>query len=286
MEPAMFNVKFKWRPCALAATFVWLTAAGPVMSAGMIEAELKTKKPPVKAWAIHRKFTKTGLAFKSYVGRIKDGRLVVEGLAVPGRYDLKFQMEKGFIEGWDAAVPESDYVEEQPLSDESRQTVLKKMHHNSILAYYDRAVVLDVQGNIQNAAVLVAFLRKRPFVGGGYKPGEWTWRVERWHWEDPLEHTWTLNQEQPYYALVRTRFYEKDFKALHTTYARHLGAIALTDERPSVDLGILLLPAPKPGTHAIGPDGKTTKPIVIKPWQPPDPRDDPDSTEAKSEQGD
>ncbi len=232
---------------------------------GEIRARLDSDEPVLKAWAVHRLQTDEGFVSRSLPARVEDEMLVADDLPVPGRFDLRFQVKSGFLEGWDATVPESDYVEEQPLSEASRATILSKMSASSFTAYWDRVVILDIQGNIQNAAVLRAVLRTRPFVGGGYRPGEWTWRVERWQWEDPMEHTWTTHQDRPYYALVRRRMFERDHRALRTTYARHLGGIALTSRRPRADLGPIRLPRPMPGTHAVNPDGSRVAPVLIKP---------------------
>ena len=232
---------------------------------GEIRTDIKAEEPVLKAWAIRRTRTKEGMKSRLFGADVAGGVLTARDLPVPGRYDLKIQMESGTFEGWDATVPESDYVEEQPFSDTSRRTILKKMAGRSFTAYWDRVVILDIQGNIQNAVVLRAVLRTRPFVGGNYRPGEWVWRVERWQWEDPMEHTWTTHQEQPYYALVRRRLFEKEHRTLRTTYARHLGGVALTKERPRADLGLTRMPKAGPETRAINPDGTPIEPIVIKP---------------------
>ncbi|MBE3132878.1 MAG: hypothetical protein IMZ55_05355, partial [Acidobacteria bacterium] len=90
------------------------------------------------------------------------------------------------------------------------------------------------------------------------------WRVERWHWEDPDEHTWVPYQERPFYALVRERLYEKDYRAKRVAYARHLGGIALTAEKPDADLGAVKVPAPAPGVCAVDPKGERISPVVLK----------------------
>ena len=240
-------------------------------SAGTIRATIDSAEPVSQAWIIQRKDTNIGVENKPRSIKLTGNELVVEDLAVPGRYDLRFKMASGcVVEGWDGHVPESDYVEEQPLGKESKLTILKKMAKIEKRHFADKVIVLDIQGNIQNAAIIVAKLRTRPFVGGAYKKGEWVWRVERWQWEFPEEDTWVPYQERPYYALVRKRLYKKDYQALCTTYARHLGGIVLTDEQPEATMGVLKIPRLKPGTRALNPDGSTTRPIRIKPWQEPD----------------
>ena len=245
---------------------------------GSISAELAAEEPVLRAWALRLRFAADGVYHDPFAGTIADASLRFDDLPLPGRYRLRLQTASGVVEGWNARVPESDYVEEQPLSAASLHRILQKTARNSSAKYADKVVILDIQGNIQHAAALVTFLRKRPFVGGGYKPGEWTWRVERWEWEDPMEHTWTVVQERPYYALLRTRFYEADYRALRTTYARHLGGIELSEERPAADLGRIVVPRPRPGTHAINPDGTPTRPFVIKPWTEPTFREPASST--------
>ena len=260
--------------CVLGTGAVLSLCAAADRPAGTIRATIKAEEPITEAWIIQRKDSNIGVETKPRKVELVDNELVVEGLPLPGRYDLRFKTASGcIIEGWDDTVPESDYVQEQPLSRESKLTVLKKMAKMSKRGFADEVVVLDIQGNIQNAAVLVTRLRRRAFVGGAYKQGEWVWRVERWQWEFPDEDTWTPYQERPYYSLVRKRLYEKEYKALRTTYARHLGGIVLTDEQPEAKMGDLNVPRLKPGTRALNPDGSATTPISIKPWREPDLRE-------------
>ena len=246
---------------------VLLATAIPA-SAGTIRATIDSAEPVVQAWVIQRKDTNIGVENAPRSIKLAGKDLVVEGLSVPGRYDLRFKTASGcVVEGWDGHVPESDYVEEQPLGKESKLTILKKMAKIEKRHFADEVIVLDIQGNIQNTAIIVTKLRTRPFVGGAYKQNEWVWRVERWQWEFPEEDTWVPYQERPYYALLRKRLYRKDYEALCTTYARHLGGIVLTDEQPEATMGVLKIPLLKPGTRALNPDGSTTRPIRIKPWQ-------------------
>lgn len=251
---------------ALALLLVVL--CGAKATTGTIRATVKSQEPIIRAWVMQTRFTKDGVYHTAMPAVVKEDQLIAANLPLTGRWRLRFQTKSGFIEGWDATVPQSDYVQEQPLNNASKRTIIEKMVKASSRDFYDTSVILDIQGNIQHAAVLVTRLRRRPFVSDGYKPGEWVWRVERWQWDDPLEHTWTPSQDRPFYALVRKRFYEKDYKKLATTYARHLGGIELTSDRPEADLGTIMLPPPKPGVRAMGPDGKTIRPIVIKPWDP------------------
>ena len=261
------NWKGIW--CVVGAGALWLFPAVAV-GAGAIRATIDSEEPILEAWVIARKDTNIGVERKAKPIKLEGNELVVENLPIPGRYDLRFRTASGTIEGWDDSVPESDYVEEQPLGTESKLTILKKMAKMAKRGFADQVVVLDIQGNIQNAAVLVTRLRTRPFVGGGYQPGEWVWRVERWQWEFPEEDTWVPYQERPCYALVRKRLYRKQYEALRTTYARHLGGIVLTEGRSEAKMGVLKIPRLKPGTRALNADGSPTEPISIKPWKEPD----------------
>ena len=249
---------------SLGAVLVVSLASASGALGGSIRATVKADQPIRKVWAIQREQTSLGTMAKPFDGAVLNGKLFVENVP-PGRYDLKFQFDQGTVEGWDANVPASDYVEEQPLSDEARQTILKKMSTETASAFDDEVIVLDLQGNIQNAAVLLKRLRRRPFVSAGYREGEWVWRADRWQWEDPEERNWVPNQETPWYALIRERLFPKDYEARRITYARHLGGIEITEETPEVDLGDILVPQPKSGIHAINPDGTETKTIQIKP---------------------
>ena len=257
--------------CCLAWGLTLMVLPGAGVSAGTIRATIDSAEPILEAWVIARQDTDIGVESKPRRIELDGNDLVIEDLPAPGRYDLRFRTASGIIEGWDDQVPESDYVEEQPLSAESKLTILKKMEKMARRGFADEVIVLDIQGNIQNAAVLVTKLRRRPFVGGTYQPGEWVWRVERWQWEYPEEDTWVPYQERPYYALVRKRLYKPQYEALHTSYARHLGGIVLTADAPDVRMGVLKIPRLKPGTRAVNADGSPTTPISIKPWRKPQP---------------
>ncbi len=250
----------------LSATFAW---------AGSITGILDAKEPIRRVWAIersprHLKDTKgeshdIGMYGRPHQGRADGARIVIEDLPVPGKYDLKLEMASGaVIAGWDASVPESDYVGDPPLEAASKQKIFKKLADKQFSAFSDRMWVLDIQGNIQHAALLVMKLRMRPFVGGAYKPGEWVWRIERWHWENPEDHTWVPYQERPYYALIRERLYEKDYRAKRICFARRLGGIALTGEQSAANLGRIKVPSPVAGVFAVDPNGSRIRPVVLK----------------------
>ncbi|MCK4293053.1 MAG: hypothetical protein KAY65_07635 [Planctomycetes bacterium] len=249
-------------------------AAAPTLVGG-IRATIDTNEPIEHVWAIQRraaaittskeKVHDTGIYAIPYAGKVVAKEIVIENLPVPGLYDLKLQTQSGgIVSGWDPNVPESDYVDDLPLKKEARQKIFEKLSAEDFSAFSDGMWVLDIQGNIQNAAALVMKLRTRPFVGGDYKPGEWVWRIERWQWEDPDEHTWVPYRKRPFYALTRERLVQKQLLAKRILLARHLGGIILKQGRPSVDLGTVKIPRPVPGVFAVNPDGTRIRPVVLK----------------------
>lgn len=247
----------------------WITVLvagmGVAAQGGEIRATIEVEGDVEAVWAIERRETPTGVYHHRHKGVIEGARLTVSDLPVPGRYDLRFDFTNGFVEGWNSAVPESDYEDEQPLEKAAILKIARKMADDQFTAFGDEALILDIRGNIQNAALLLMQLRRRAFVGGGYRQGEWVWRVDRWQWEDPDEHTWVPYQERPFYALVRERLYPAAYRAKNVVYARHLGGIVLTLEQAEAVLGTLRIPRPAPGVHAVHPDGKRTQPIRLKP---------------------
>jgi len=243
-----------------------IAAADDVHPVGVIEGKLDTEQTIERAWLIHRRDTGDGVKFDQIKLEVaEDGSFKATGLPVGGAYAIKLRTPTGTVIGWDANVPPSDYVEEQPLSDASIRTIGDKLAGRLAGEFSDEVKMLDIQGNIQNAAVLITKLRRRPFVGGNYKPGEWVWRVERWQFEDPYEDSWAPWQEKPYYTLVRRRLMQEDYEKLAIVYARHLGGITLTAEQPTRTLGTVTIPKPIDGIHAAGPDGKLIDPTWLKP---------------------
>ena len=242
------------------------SAASPKV--GVIEGVLKTEQDIEQAWLVHRHDTTDGVKFDQIELELDDdGAFRAANLRTTGFYAVKLRTSKGTIIGWDATVPPSDYVEEQPLSEESIDTIGTKLAGRLAGEFSDEVKLLDIQGNVQNAAVLITKLRRRPFVGGDYKPGEWVWRVERWQFEDPYEDSWAPWQERPYYTRVRRRLTQSEYEELAIVYARHLGGIALTAEQPVRKLGTLKIPMPVPGIHACEPDGSLIEPTWLKPRQ-------------------
>lgn len=263
---------FPARAAAVAAALLGLLLACPAKSPaadsgpGVITAQIKTSELILKVWAIRRNDTPHGMYSEPYAGAVVDGKLTVAGLPVPGRYDLRFQTESGLVEGWDATVPRSEYVDEQPLSEESQNEIARKMSKETVSGFPDQAVLLDIQGNIQNAAALMTTVRTTPFAEGlGTTHGIWIWRVDRWQWESPEDEQWSPWDKRPYYALFRERLKPEAYQAKRVVFARHLGGIGLKEERPKVELGTILVPRPLPGVRAVNPDGSTTRTVVLKP---------------------
>lgn len=190
---------------------------------------------------------------------------VFDSLPVPGQYDLRIELADGaIIHGWNANVPPSDYVGDPALEPDQVSELLERQGDDEFTAFFDHAQVLDIQGNVQHATLLVAQLRRRPFVGGGYQQGEWIWRVDRWQWQDPWEHNWTPDQQRPFYALVRQRVFEDQFNALQWRFARHLGGFELSPDAPTLELDPFVLPTGGAGVRAVEPAGELIEPRTIK----------------------
>lgn len=262
----------------LAAAWITTLAVGawsPAAHSGSIRATLDTDADIARVQAIGRQAKQIitskgetkdiGMYGKPFPGRVEGDTLVIENLPVPGLYDLRLVTESGaVIEGWDATVPESDYVEQLPLPEEDREKLLEKLAGREFSEFADDVRVLDARGNTQNAAILVMHLRVRAFVGGHYKPGEWVWRVNRTQWENPDEHTWVPYRPRPFYALIRQRLFKKQFHDKSHVYARHLGGITLEEERSDIRLGEVVVPEPQGGVYAVDPDGSRIIPTVLK----------------------
>lgn len=247
-------------------------AASP---AGTIRLELGEGARIVRAWAV-RRVARTlttqsgeekdiGLEATRHAGRVEAEAVHFEALPVPGRYDLRLETASGgILQGWDASVPPSDYVGDPPLEASAIRKILAKQRDEQFSAFYDRVRVLEVRGNIQHAALLVEGLRRRPFTGGGYRPGEWVWRVDRFQWEHVLERNWAPFRQRPFYALVRRRLDAEAYRSIAIAYAAHLGGLALTEARPERALGPFELPEVKRGVIAVDTGGEPIKARTIK----------------------
>jgi hypothetical protein len=172
------------------------------------------------------------------------GGFEIKGLPVSATYDLIIDFAGARLEGINLKVPPSDYVEEQPLSEEDIETIREKAKRMN--KFEDVVEIRTIQGNIQHAAVLLNKLRTRPFFGS--KPGEVIWRAELWHFERP-EETWVKVQEELAIVLYRERIQSSAYKAKSHTFDQTLGGIELTSQQPTIDLGKIKPPIAKKGVH-------------------------------------
>ena len=136
-----------------------LTIAGQAIAASITaELQLDPDARLIKVEAVHRTPTPTGVKTKTYPGTFDDKQATFNNLpAGEGWFDLRLTFNLGsgataIVEGWNAGVPESDYVEEQPLAPASVETIRTKILAMHGKAFADVVQVLDMQGNIQNAA--------------------------------------------------------------------------------------------------------------------------------------
>ena len=172
------------------------------------------------------------------------GTFEIAGLGIGAVYDVIVDFADARLEGINLNVPPSDYVEEQPLSEEDIETIRDKAQRMN--KFEDVVEVRTIQGNIQHAAVLLNKLRTRPFFGS--KPGEVIWRAELWHFERP-EETWVKVQEELAIVLYRQRLQSSAYAAKSHTFDQSLGGIEPTSEQPTIDLGQLRPPIAKRGIH-------------------------------------
>lgn len=248
---------------SIAAGLAWLSLWA-LAQAGSITATIQGEAPQ-QVWAVERRLTPTGVELVRTPGQVHGQRVVIGGLPDAGRFDLLLQLPSGMVEGWDASAPASDYEPEQPLDDEAKATLRQKIARFERKAFFDRVEVLDMQGNIQNAAVLVYKVHTRGFVEAVDRGPDWVWRVDRMQWEDPEEHTWTPHPKLAFYALQRHRVTPSQFAGLRWLFARHLGGVELTPHQPDADLGTLIVPAVPAGVGACNPDGTMIPPVQVKP---------------------
>ena len=184
---------------------------------------------------------------KKYPGVVDaaSGKFQIAGLPLGGTVDCLIDYQDGArLEGVNLKVPRSDYEEEQPLSAEDVETIKGQVRH--LNKFEDEVAILTVQGNIQHAAVLVNKRRTRPFVNS--KPGEIVWRCELWHFERP-EETWVKVQEELFLVLYRERIPDADYQKKSLTFDPALGGTAVSPESPTINLGPVKRPDPKPGVR-------------------------------------
>jgi hypothetical protein len=175
------------------------------------------------------------------------GEFVVGGLPLGESYDCLVEYTApnrppSRLDGVNLAVPRSDYVEEQPLSEEDIATIQSKIRKMN--QFEDIVEILTIAGNIQHAAIVVNKLRTKPFHAS--KPGEVIWRLELWHYERP-EETWFKARDELSMVLYRERIQRNEYDAKSLTLDPALGGLAPTEEMPEVNVGRVVLPDAGPG---------------------------------------
>ena len=214
--------------------------SAPPGKRGTIRGQLAAADSAGKVVALHRASGKT------FPGKVdsQTGSFSIEQLPFKGLYDCRVEFAASRLEGINLKVPRSDYVEEQPLSEEDLETIKAKVRRMN--KFEDVVEIKTISGNIQHAAILLNKLRTRPFFGS--KPGEVVWRSELWHFERP-EETWVKVQDELFVVLYRQRMQHVDYRKQSVTFDAALGGIRLTRETPEYDLGRIELPRPQPGVH-------------------------------------
>ncbi len=220
---------------------------------------------PAQVFAVQRRQTDEGVFEDLWRGVVNGNDVTITDLPT-GRYDVRLLTASGgLIQGWDATVPASDFEVEQPLQEASMREVRRKLAGHVAKQFFDECLVLDVAGNAQHAAVLVTQLRRRAFVGGGYKGGEWVWRVDRWEYESEDGQTWVPLQERPFYSIFRERLMPKDYQARRIAFLRELGGIDLREPQSTATLGRIRVVEPEPGIIAWDAQAQPRRPVIIKP---------------------
>ncbi len=240
-----------WLACrvsvCVAALSIWLSVAGQPQAtagdrSGSIRGLIAEKSPmPARVTAIDRK------SQKRFAGTIdlETRSFQISNLPVDARYDCVLDFMNGVrLEGVNLNVPPSDYVEEQPLSEEDVETIRGKVKRMN--RFEDVVEIRTIQGNIQHAAILINKLRTKPFFDS--KPGEVIWRAELWHFERP-EETWVKVQDELFIVLYRERIQHSEFRKKSLTFDASLGGLKPTAEQPIVELRPISVPEKKPGIH-------------------------------------
>jgi len=169
----------------------------------------------------------------------------IEKLPLGESYDVLLDFDDGTrLEGVDFRVPPSDFVEEQPLTEEDAALLTGQLR--DLNKFEDQIEVLAVVGNVQHAAVLVNKLRTRPFVNS--RPGEVVWRCEVWHFERPDE-TWIKVQDELFVVLYRERLQQSAYEEKSIAFDPALGGLTPTDEAPRVELDTIHPPEENTGVR-------------------------------------
>ncbi len=171
------------------------------------------------------------------------GRFTVDSLPLGADYDCVIAYGGARLEGVNFRVPRSDYEVEQPLSAEDVATIKSKAR--GMNSFENVVYILAVEGNIQNAVVVLNKLRTTPFYAS--KPHEIIWRLELWHFERP-EETWVKIQDE-WTVLYRERIQQSAYEKKAIVLDPALGGLRPTAETPRIDLGKIGLPEATPGVH-------------------------------------
>ena len=184
-----------------------------------------------------------------YKGTInpQTGEFKIGGLPLGKSYDCIIDYAGARLEGVSMIVPPSDYVEEQPLSEEDIEIITKKVRR--LNTFENEVEIMTIEGNIQNAAVLLNKLRTGGFYGSG--SGEVIWRAELWHFERP-EETWVKVQDELFVLYYRERIQASQYAAKCLTFDSALGGIEIKAALPPIDLGDIAPPVAGKGVHYRG----------------------------------
>ncbi|MDP7395417.1 MAG: hypothetical protein QGF67_09765 [Lentisphaeria bacterium] len=175
------------------------------------------------------------------------GQFKIAGLPLGRSYDCIIDYAGARLEGVSMIVPPSDYVEEQPLSEEDIEIITRKVRR--LNTFENEVEIMTIEGNIQHAAVLLNKLR----TGGFYDSasGEVIWRAELWNFERP-EETWVRVQETMFILYYRERIQASQYAAKSLTFDSALGGIEIKAALPPVDLGDIAPPVAGKGVHYRG----------------------------------
>jgi hypothetical protein len=180
----------------------------------------------------------------------KTGEFNIGGLPIGKSYDCIIDYAGARLEGVSMIVPPSDYVEEQPLSEEDIAIITKKVRR--LNTFENEVEIMSIEGNIQNAAVLLNKLRTGGFYGSG-SDGV-IWRAELWHFECP-EETWVKVQDELFVLYYRERIHASQYAAKCLTFDSALGGIKIKAALPPIDLGDIAPPVAEKGVHYRGKAG-------------------------------